>query len=113
MGYANLTHVVDFLGAFGLSSAEAERGFSQMKSVKTDKRACVGQIPFQDQRLVKLEGPAIHLFDPVPSIRPFPVQRLLAGESHTDDCHGSVWGHVAVSPVFRKSCRLFLFMTSA
>jgi hypothetical protein len=66
--FINLIGPVDFLGTFCLSSAEAERGFSQLKVVKTDKRSHLQQSPLEDQLLAKLEGPSFDKFDPVPVI---------------------------------------------
>jgi hypothetical protein len=66
--FINLIGLVDFLGTFCLSSAEAERGFSQLKVVKTDKRSRLQQSPLEDQLLAKLEGPSLDKFDPVPVI---------------------------------------------
>ena len=66
--FINLIGLVDFLGTFCLSSAEAERGFSQLKVVKTDKRSHLQQSPLEDQLLAKLEGPSLDKFDPVPVI---------------------------------------------
>ena len=65
--FFNFISLIDFLGTF-ISSAEAERGFSQLKVTKTDKRSQLQQRPLQDQLLAKLEGPAIANFDPVPTI---------------------------------------------
>ena len=65
--FFNFISLIDFLGTF-ISSAEAERGFSLLKVIKTDKRSQLQQRPLQDQLLAKLEGPAIANFDPVPTI---------------------------------------------
>jgi hypothetical protein len=66
--FINLIGLVDFLGTFCLSSAEAERGFSQLKVVKTNKRSRLQQSPLEDQLLAKLEDPSLDQFDPVPVI---------------------------------------------
>ena len=66
--FINLVCLVDFLGTFSLSSAEAERGFSQLKVVKTDKRSRLGQSQLEDQLLAKLEGPTLDKFNPIPVI---------------------------------------------
>ena len=66
--FINLIGLVDFLGTFCLSSAEAERSFSQLKVVKTDKMSRLQQSPLEDQLLAKLEGPSLDKFDPVPVI---------------------------------------------
>lgn len=71
--FINLIALVDFLGTFCLSSAEAERGFSQLKVVKTDKRSRLQQSPLEDQLLAKLEGPPLDKFDPVPVIEAWSV----------------------------------------
>ena len=38
LGFNNLFHLVDFLLCHSMRSAEAERAFSSMKNIKTDKR---------------------------------------------------------------------------
>ena len=71
--FINLTALVDFLGTFCLSSAEAERGFSQLKVVKTDESSRLQHSPLEDQLLAKLEDPPLDKFDPVPVIEAWSV----------------------------------------
>lgn len=50
------------------SSAEAERGFSQLKLVKTNIRSMLGQISLNNCLGIKLLGSDIQSFDPFPAI---------------------------------------------
>ena len=67
--FFNVIGLVDFLGTFCISSAEAETGFSQLKVIKTDKTPRLQQShALEDQLLTKLEGPTLQTFDPIPAI---------------------------------------------
>jgi hypothetical protein len=60
--------VVDLILALPATSVEAERGFSQMKLVKTDWRSCLNDKHLSDLLLVLLEAPDIDQFDPTPAM---------------------------------------------
>ena len=50
------------------SSAEWERGFSHVKRIKSTERNCLGESSLSDLLTIKLEGPTIEMFNPVPAI---------------------------------------------
>ena len=66
--YGNLFALVDFLYCHGMSSADAERGFSALKLLKTAKRSTLGNTLLTTQLRTKLEGPKIMNYDPTKAI---------------------------------------------
>ena len=53
---------------YGVSSAEAERGFLILQSLKLSKRAALTNRHLHRQMLVNFEGPEIESFEPHESI---------------------------------------------
>lgn len=64
LGFNNLFHLVDFLLCHSMSSAEAERAFSGMKNIKTDKRTKLNNKLLTMQLWIKLCGVDIKKFNP-------------------------------------------------
>ena len=63
----NVLGLVDLILSLPATSVEAERGFSQMKLVKSDWRNSLTDAHLSDLLLVKLESPDIESFDPTPA----------------------------------------------
>ena len=59
----NLFGLIDYFLCLTVTSADAERGFSVMKELKTNKRAVLKNTHLQNQMRVKLDGPSISDFD--------------------------------------------------
>ena len=66
--YSNLFTLIDYLLCHSLSSADAERGFSALKQVKSSKRAKVSNALLTVQLRTKIDGPEIAGFKPEKSI---------------------------------------------
>ena len=66
--YPSFFAVVQLLMCLPSSSAEAERGFSQLKLVKTNIRSNMGQTLLNNVLCVKLLSPSIDNFDPSEAI---------------------------------------------
>ncbi|XP_070562297.1 zinc finger protein 862-like isoform X2 [Ptychodera flava] len=60
----NVLGLIDLILAIPASSAEAERGFSLMKSTKTDWRSTLKDTSLSDLMMVQLMSPPISEFDP-------------------------------------------------
>ena len=68
---ANLHHilaVMDLILTMAPSSAEAERGFSQLKLIKTDLRSTLGQDVLNQCLGIKMLSDDITTYDPLPAI---------------------------------------------
>jgi hypothetical protein len=61
--HTNLFGLIDYLLCYGVSSADAERGFSIMKEIKTSKRALLANTHLCNQMRIKMDGPSIQEFD--------------------------------------------------
>lgn len=57
--YYNILAVMDLILTLPGSSAECERGFRVLKSLKTDVRSRLGESALSDQLIIKLESPNI------------------------------------------------------
>lgn len=66
--FANLFSLVDFFLCHNLSSADAERGFSVMKEIKTSKRSKIENVLLTLQLGINIDGMPITEFDPTESI---------------------------------------------
>lgn len=64
----NLFGLIDYFLTLSVSSAEAERGFSLLKSLKPSKRAVLSNRHLQRQMLINIDGPEIESFEPQDSI---------------------------------------------
>lgn len=69
--FPNVLSLIDLALTLPASSAEAERGFSLMKVIKTDWRSCLGDTTLSQLMRVKLEAAPIPEFDPLPAIKHF------------------------------------------
>ena len=67
--FENLFALVDFFLCHSLSSADAERGFSSMKQLKTSKRTRLENSLLTLQLSIYIDGTSISKFDPAPSIQ--------------------------------------------
>jgi hypothetical protein len=66
--FNNLFSLIDFLLCHSLSSADAERGFSAMKNIKTKHRSRIGNKLLTIQLRIKIDGKEIELYDPTEAI---------------------------------------------
>ena len=64
----NLLHLIDLVLSLPATSSDAERGFSQMKLVKTDWRSKLTDDHLTDLMTVQLEGEDLGVFDPKKAI---------------------------------------------
>lgn len=64
----NLFSLVDLILTIPAHSVECERGFSQMKRVKTDWRNQLTSTALTSTLRILMEGPSIKEFDPLPAI---------------------------------------------
>lgn len=62
--YPNILAIVDLILTFSPSSAQAERGFSQLKIVKSDLRNRLGQTSLNNILAIKFLSNDIHAFNP-------------------------------------------------
>lgn len=62
--YPNILTLVDLVLTLPASSAEAERGFSQMKLTKSQMRAKIKAESMTDLLVIQLNSPDINNFDP-------------------------------------------------
>lgn len=62
--YPNILTLVDLVLTLPASSAEAERGFSQMKRAKSQMRATIKAESMTDLLIIQLNSPDINNFDP-------------------------------------------------
>ena len=67
-GLSNLFGLIDYILTLKVSSAEAERGFSILKSLRPSKRAVLTNRHLQRQMLVNIDGPEIESFESHESI---------------------------------------------
>ena len=56
--HKNILVIIDLILTVPGSSSECERGFRQMKSVKTDTRSCLGEESLADQMTICLHLPS-------------------------------------------------------
>ena len=66
--YPNILALMDLISTFSPSSAEAERGFSQMKLLKTKIRSNLSQGSLNDLLLTKMHAPVTKKYDPTDAI---------------------------------------------
>ena len=64
----NFLALIDLLLALPAASAEAERGFSTMKRIKSDWRSRLGEAHVSDLMTVQLEAPDVSQYDPMKAI---------------------------------------------
>lgn len=67
--YQNIFAVMDLIMSIPGSSSECERGFRQMKSVKTTFRSSLSEESLSHQMTIKLHSASIEEFDPMPAIQ--------------------------------------------
>ncbi|XP_052769120.1 uncharacterized protein LOC128209219 [Mya arenaria] len=73
--FQNILPVMDLIMTISPSSAEAERGFSQLKLIKTRLRTRLSQSVLNNLLCIKLEAPSIELFDPTHAINHWNTSR--------------------------------------
>ena len=66
--FPNILNVMDLILSLSPSSSEAERGFSQLKLIKSNLRSRLGQSALNQCMAIKLLAPDIEAFDPLPAI---------------------------------------------
>ncbi|VDI13134.1 Hypothetical predicted protein [Mytilus galloprovincialis] len=66
--YGNILAIMDLILTIPGSSSECERGFRQMKSVKTTFRSSLNEESLASQMTIRLHSPPIEKFDPKPAI---------------------------------------------
>ena len=67
-GHENILSVIDLMLTLPASSAEVERGFSQLKLLKTDMRSTLKECHLNDLMTIKLLSAPINEFDPTEAI---------------------------------------------
>lgn len=67
-GFCNIRDVVELMLVMSPSTAECERGFSSMNSIKTKLRNGMNQETLQSLMLISIHGPSVADFNPDPSI---------------------------------------------
>ena len=67
--YKNILCVFDLILTMSPSSSEAERGFSQLKLIKTDIRSNLGQVALNHSLAIKLLSAPVKQFNPLESIQ--------------------------------------------
>ncbi|KAG7178205.1 Zinc finger protein 862-like 2, partial [Homarus americanus] len=85
---ASFLHLVDLLLSFPASSADAERGFSQVKLIKTDWRSRLTYDHLTDLMVVQLQTESVGIFNLYKSIARFLTTgaRRVDGYTHTAGC---------------------------
>ena len=99
--FSNLFSLVDFLLCHSLSSADAERGFSALKQVKTARRSVLGNDLLSIQLRAKIDGPSIAEFDPARYIEYWllnPTSRSKSGESRAKRLSHMETEHLKAGP---------------
>ena len=66
--FPNILSLMDLILSIPPSSADCERGFSQVKLVKNDWRSTLTNDSLNDLLMVQLETPSIEEYDPKPAI---------------------------------------------
>jgi hypothetical protein len=66
--HENIINLLRLLQTLPASSAEVERGFSQLKLIKTNLRTQLSENKLTDLLSIKLLAAPIALFDPIPAI---------------------------------------------
>ena len=66
--YSNILHVIDLILSIAPSSAEAERGFSQLKQIKTNLKSRMNQLILNHTLGIKLLSQDIDGFEPTKAI---------------------------------------------
>ncbi|XP_063964486.1 zinc finger protein 862-like [Lytechinus pictus] len=87
----NICAILDLVLTIPASSAEAERGFSRLKNLKTTMRTCLKDDRVTDQLLIMLHSEEISSFDPHPAISLWHAggMRARRPEYHRRRCHAS------------------------
>ena len=68
MNHQNILTVMDFILTLPATSSEVERGFSQMKLIKTIIRLKISTENFNNIMTIKMLAASIDEFDPIPAI---------------------------------------------
>ena len=66
---SNVASLIDLVLSMSPSSAEAERGFSQLKLIKTDIRSKLSQISLNSCLAIRMLSNDIRTFNPLPAIK--------------------------------------------
>ena len=66
--YPNALSLFDLVLTIPATSTDCERGFTHMKLVKSDRRSLMTEDTLTNCLTIKLEGPPLEQFDPVPAI---------------------------------------------
>jgi hypothetical protein len=66
--YPNILAIIDLIRSLPSSSAENERGFSQLKLTKTNGRGRMSNSTLNDVMTIMMETPTVSEFDPQPAI---------------------------------------------
>jgi hypothetical protein len=68
-GHENILNLIDILLTIPASSSEVERGFSQLKLIKTDMRSSLSESGLNDSMTIKLHSMPIGKYDPTEAIQ--------------------------------------------
>ena len=66
--YPRILDLFDVILTIPATSTACERGFSHMKLIKSEKRSSMKEESLSNSLMIKLEGPSIKEFDPLPAI---------------------------------------------
>ena len=73
--YANILQLIDMILTIPATSTACERGFSQMKLIKTDTRSRLSEQAMSNNLVIKLHSTPIAEFDPSPAIEYWLLQK--------------------------------------
>ena len=69
--FPNFRHIIDIISVLPTSNAKVERSFSIMQRVKNDWRNRLGEKMLENLIRIKLDGPDLKTFDPLPYTEKF------------------------------------------
>ena len=87
MNHQNILKVMDLILTLPATSSEVERGFSQMKLIKTNIRSKLSTENLNNLMTIKMLAASIEEFDPIPAIEHWNVAgiRRLQKENNSED----------------------------
>ena len=84
--FINILQVMDLILTLPASSAEAERGFSHMKLIKSNIRSRLTTDSLRDLLRIKLESSDIKAFDPKEAVELWQSSSIVTGRNRRPDC---------------------------
>lgn len=71
VNFQNFAHLIEILLLFPISNATVERGFSNMRRIKTDWRSQLNEETLDHLLRISIDGPPLPEFDPRPAVEQF------------------------------------------